>query len=254
MDQRVEIGKRIKKLRQESNFSQTHVAEILFISQAAYSLIETSQNGIVAEHIIKLSRLYNVSTDYILTGEKNYIKVGRSSGFIPLIRARAQAGFLEKLEDENFYDIKDWFRVPGFDPVNDQTLFEVEGESMTPTIFPGDILICQVHHEIDKVLDGSAVVVITVDGIMIKRLKRDEDKDYLILQSDNVNQGGKGRVRKSEVKKLLMVRGKISNVLIPQNDLAGKDKIQKLEESIDHLKNELFEMNKKLNILAENKN
>ena len=155
MHQRIEIGKRIKKLRQKYNFSQTQVAEVLFISQAAYSLIENSQNGIVAEHIIKLGRLYNVSTDYILTGDKNYIRIGRETGFVPLLRSHAHAGYLEDLNKEPIYDIKDWFRVPGFNPNKNQVLLEVEGESMLPTILPGDILICESQYDIGNVLDGS---------------------------------------------------------------------------------------------------
>ncbi len=253
MNYRVEIGKRIKKLRLSNNFSQTHVAEILFISQAAYSLIENSQNGIVSEHIIKLSKLYNVSTDFILTGEKNYIKVGRNAGFVPLLRTNAHAGFLKEMDNEDFFDVKDWFRIPGFDPSKDQTLFEVEGESMTPTIFPGDVLICQLHHNVDKVLDGSAVVVITVDGIMVKRLRRDENEEYFLVENDNENHSETVRIKKEDIKKLMMIRGKISGVLISQKEANRSDKMKNLEESINHLKKELYSMNKKLTSLTDKK-
>lgn len=141
MKTRAEIGSRMKKLRQNHNFSQTHVASVLFISQAAYSLIENSQNGIVVDHIIKLGKLYNVTTDYILTGNKNLVSISRETGFTPLLTSSAHAGFLENQDNDDFFDIKDWFRIPGFNPTKDQTLFKVEGESMSPTIFPGDILI-----------------------------------------------------------------------------------------------------------------
>lgn len=43
MENRLQIGDRIRALRQKNNFSQSYVAEKLFISQAAYSLIENSQ-------------------------------------------------------------------------------------------------------------------------------------------------------------------------------------------------------------------
>ena len=57
---RTAIGDRIRKLRHENKYSQVFVAENLCISQAAYSLIENSQNGIVAEHVIRLSGLYGL--------------------------------------------------------------------------------------------------------------------------------------------------------------------------------------------------
>ena len=253
MNNRVDIGKRIKKLRLENNFSQTHIAEILFISQAAYSLIENSQNGIVSDHIIKLSRLYSVSTDYILTGERNYIKIGRDSGFIPLFRTNVHQEILDAIQDEKLIDIKDWFRVPGFDPSKDQTMFQVQGEGMAPTIFPGDVLICQLHHDFDKVLDGSAVVVITVDGVMVKRLKRHEDAEYFLVENDNDSHGPGAKLQKSEIKRLLMISGKISNVLISNQNIEGEAKMQSLEESIEILKKELYNMNQKLTALTEAK-
>ncbi len=250
MTYRAEIGKRIKKLRREHNYSQTHVANILFISQAAYSLIESSQNGIVVDHIIKLSKLYNVTTDFILTGENNMIRISRETGFLPLLRTTAHAGFLKNLGNDDFFDVKDWFRIPGYDPTNEQTLFEVEGESMSPTIFPGDILICQVHNNVDHVLDGSAVVIITVEGIVVKRLRRDSSSEYLLVENDNPDiRDETKRIKKQEVKQLLMIRGKISSVLIPHHEITGKGKIKELEESVNMLKKELFSMSKKLNSL-----
>jgi transcriptional regulator with XRE-family HTH domain len=254
MNYRSEIGKRIKLLRKENNFSQTHVASILFISQAAYSLIENSQNGIVVEHILKLSKLYKVSTDYLLTGEKNYIKIGRDTGFIPFIRASIHDKFLENLETDDIFDVKDWFRIPGFDPVQDQTLFEVQSGNMSPTIFPGDVLICQVHHNLDQVLDGSAVVVITVDGIRINRIRRDTEEDYFVMENDNPAAAGEiNRVNKKELKKVMMISGKISNVLVSSHALAENGKIKELEEGMNLLKKELMDMNLRLNSFSEKK-
>lgn len=251
MNHREEIGKRLKDLRQENKYSQTNVAENLFISQAAYSLIENSQNGLVSEHIVKLSKLYNVTTDFILTGEKNFIKVGRDSGFIPLVRANAHAGFLVDIFSEDYFDAKDWFRLPGFDPTQEQTLFEVEGNSMAPTIFPGDILICQLHHNINNILNGSAVVIITVDGITVKRLSQDEDERYVLVENDNQAHSESGKIKKEDIKKVLMIRGKISSVLIPPQEVTQTSKMKNLEDSIDILKKDLMEMNKRLSRLSD---
>lgn len=75
MHHRMAIGTRLKELRKKNKFSQQFVAENLFISQAAYSLIENSQNGIVSDHVIGLSKLYEVTTDFILKGDKMLIRV-----------------------------------------------------------------------------------------------------------------------------------------------------------------------------------
>lgn len=62
------IPQRLKKLRLLSKFSQQEVANQLFITQAAYSLIETGHNSIMVDHIIRLSKLYKRTTDFLILG------------------------------------------------------------------------------------------------------------------------------------------------------------------------------------------
>lgn len=65
----VSIAKRIRKLRRSKGWTQKQIAEKLFISQAAYSLIESGQNHVGVEHEIRLSEMYDIPTDYILMGK-----------------------------------------------------------------------------------------------------------------------------------------------------------------------------------------
>lgn len=251
MSHRAEIGQRIKKLRNEYNFSQTHVANILFISQAAYSLIENSQNGIVVDHIIKLSKLYDISTDYILKGEDNFIKVDRSNGFLPLIRAHHHSEFVKDLSDDFFSDLEDWFRVPGFTPAEEHRLFEVNSNNMTPTILSGDILVCQNHKKIDEIIDGTAVIVVTGDQIYMRRFKRSVETGFFFLENDNDYPAQTSlKINIDEVRELMIIRGKISSGLVQFHEISGKSKINALEKDLEILKKELFSMNKKLTILS----
>ena len=250
MPKRSFIGDRIKALRKKYGFSQSLVAEKLFISQAAYSLIENSQNGIAVDHIINLSKLYNVTTDYILKGEKFLIKIDPSNGFVPLIRAHAHAGFVKSFNEDRDYDVSDWYRIPGFNPANEQKLFEVAGESMSPTLLSGDVIICQNQPKIDNILDGSLILLVTEGGILIKRIRIDTDKDYLLLESDNeIEIEPTRKIKKDDIFQAMVVRGKISRVLLPHHQLASKDKLQNMEEAIEFLKKELFRLNKKLSSL-----
>ena len=82
MLEREKIGERIKALRKKNNFSQNYVAEFLSISQAAYSLIENAQNGIISEHLVVLSDLYKVTTDYILKGDNPLINIQKYNLFL----------------------------------------------------------------------------------------------------------------------------------------------------------------------------
>lgn len=57
---------RIRDLREENDFTQKFVAEKLSFSSTNYAKIERGEVVLTAEILIKLSALYNVSTDYIL--------------------------------------------------------------------------------------------------------------------------------------------------------------------------------------------
>ncbi|MBE6679049.1 MAG: helix-turn-helix transcriptional regulator [Ruminococcaceae bacterium] len=58
--------KRIRDLREDNDFTQSHIAKVLNCSQQAYSNYELGQRDIPTDILIELSKFYNVSVDYIL--------------------------------------------------------------------------------------------------------------------------------------------------------------------------------------------
>ena len=57
---------RIRILRHQKGYSQAKVADILGTSQTMYARYERGANELPIRHLIALSRLYGVSTDWIL--------------------------------------------------------------------------------------------------------------------------------------------------------------------------------------------
>ena len=57
---------RIRDLREDRDWKQRQVAEYLNCSQQVYSNYELGQRDIPTDVPIRLSSLYNVSTDYLL--------------------------------------------------------------------------------------------------------------------------------------------------------------------------------------------
>ena len=57
---------RIRNLREDNDKTQKEVAEYLFCDQSLYSKYERGQRDVPVGIIIKLAKLYNTSTDYIL--------------------------------------------------------------------------------------------------------------------------------------------------------------------------------------------
>ena len=60
------IYRRIRDLREDSNYTQKELSKYLNCSQQVYSNYELGQRDIPTDILIKLSRFYNVSVDYIL--------------------------------------------------------------------------------------------------------------------------------------------------------------------------------------------
>ena len=57
---------RIKDVREDADYSQQFVSEYLNMKQPQYSRYERGMRDIPTDILIKLARLYNTSTDYIL--------------------------------------------------------------------------------------------------------------------------------------------------------------------------------------------
>ena len=64
---------RIRNLREDHDMKQREVAAFLNCSQQVYSNYELGQRDIPTEILIKLSKLYDVSIDYILEISNNPI-------------------------------------------------------------------------------------------------------------------------------------------------------------------------------------
>ena len=58
--------RRIKDLREDNDMKQKEVAAVLGIDQRVYSNYETGKREIPTHLLIKLAKLYDVSTDYLL--------------------------------------------------------------------------------------------------------------------------------------------------------------------------------------------
>lgn len=68
--------KRLKDLREDNDFTQQEIADVLKIKQQQYSLYETGKRDLPFELAIILAKFYNTSLNYIaeLTNNKEKYK------------------------------------------------------------------------------------------------------------------------------------------------------------------------------------
>ncbi|HEP1435009.1 helix-turn-helix family protein [Streptococcus pyogenes] len=57
---------RIRNLREDNDFTQKFVANLLSFSHANYAKIERGEVALMADVLVQFSKLYNVSIDYLL--------------------------------------------------------------------------------------------------------------------------------------------------------------------------------------------
>ena len=61
----------LRELREDNDYKQETVAMELKITRQQYQLYESGKRQFKVEHIIKLCKFYNVSSDYVLGLPKN---------------------------------------------------------------------------------------------------------------------------------------------------------------------------------------
>ena len=61
--------KGLREIRKKKNYSQLKVAMDLSVSRESISLYETGKRSPDTEMLVRLSRYFNVSIDYLITGE-----------------------------------------------------------------------------------------------------------------------------------------------------------------------------------------
>ena len=62
----LDYTRRIRDLREDSDYTQEYVASVLGTSQTMYARYERGANELPIHHLITLCKLYHISADYIL--------------------------------------------------------------------------------------------------------------------------------------------------------------------------------------------
>lgn len=179
----------LKYFRKKYGKTQKEIADFLGIVQQSYGHYETGRRQIPSENLVKLANYYNVSIDE-LVGRGSMDSVGKHMEEVPEIVS----------EDEVMIPLVASLRCgPGYSgdafkfikPVPIPKTFTKRwgdglqaivavGESMSPNIIPGDMLICRPGNDW---VDGNVVSVNYHDTDMVKRIYL--TKDGVDLRSDN---------------------------------------------------------------------
>lgn len=179
------IGERIKQRRDELKMSQEELATKLgYKSRSSINKIELGQQNLTQSKIAAIAKALETTPSYIMGWNDdaainkafNVIPVGKQ-GYRP-IYGSISAGLGHYVEGDEFLG---WESVDEKYDTDDYFYLRVEGDSMSPKIDDGDLLLIKKQDSVDSG-DIAAFLVDGEDGF-VKKVKY--DTDYITLISLN---------------------------------------------------------------------
>ena len=233
--------KRVTKLRELLNLSQTEFSRKIGVSQGALSQIENGHSRLSMETLISLVKAFNVNCNWLVNGngdifinEEPDSEESHSKG-IQLVDADASAGYVSGYNQPDFLGTLDSYMIPGFKNEQNLRLFEIEGDSMVPTLFPSDLVIAK-KNKLPQIKSNTLVVLLTKQKLMAKRLKK-SDKNTVRLLSDNPNHADKS-YSIDDIVEVWQIQGKITKHLL-ENYVFEFQRMTSIQKDIKDLKYKL---------------
>ncbi len=194
------LDQNLKYLRKQKSLSQQDLANAMSIPRSTLGDYERGKTEPNIALLIKMANFFDQTVDAIIS-QKIYqseyqiaasenLKVlaisvdNNNEGNIELVDTKAEAGYLDSYQDPEYIRDLPKIQFPSI-PKGTYRGFEISGESMLP-IESGSVIICSYVEKIENVKDDKTYVVVSKsEGLVYKRVKKDDSQNQLILQSDN---------------------------------------------------------------------
>ena len=228
------------------------------------SEIMKGRRDVTIELIRKACATYRINSNYIFCGEGPLILGEEGSNSEKLLTivtdnlgeekiihvpVPAQAGYASSIADPVFVSELPAYSLPDYRyKVGTHRSFDVDGDSMEPTLFKGDKVVCSNVEQMfwqSSIKDNNVYVIVTKGDILVKRVvNKLKDNKQLKLISDN-DYYEPFTMEANEIVEIWYVQAKISPFLAsPQNarnDLSNE--IQDLKKQIAHQNRLIYNLN-----------
>lgn len=192
-------GQNLRYLRKLRAWTQDQFANKLDIKRSLLGAYEESRAEPRLDILEKVSAIFKLSLDDLLLKDisvelssGNYLDKRRSmkiakeeNSLIQFVPVKAAAGYLNGYADNEFLDELNTFTLPMLAP-GYYRAFEIIGDSMLPTP-SGSVIVGEKVEKVDDLKNQNPYVVVSkTDGIVYKRVSRNNKvKDKVTLISDN---------------------------------------------------------------------
>jgi hypothetical protein len=140
----------------------------------------------------------------------------------PLVGIKAQAGYVKSFEQTDFIEALEKYSLPpGVNPKGlEWSYFEVDGDSMEPTLSAGDVLLTSLlpHEDWSEIKNFCVYVILTDEQLLVKRVYRKNEKEWILI-SDNFETNPQVSLDVSQVKQVWTLRRHIRSKLPPPGEV-----------------------------------
>lgn len=150
----------------------------------------------------------------------------------------AQSGYVAELSDPSFIQDLPTYSLPDYKyNIGTHRSFDVSGDSMEPTLFEGDKVICsflEPGHWETGLKDNYVYVLVTQSDVLVRRVTNQlGTEEQLLLNPDN-DYYAQQRIRLSELREIWYVRAKISPFLPSPQNISNylRDEVQELKQTL----------------------
>jgi phage repressor protein C with HTH and peptisase S24 domain len=243
------------KLRQEGRVrsSRQFALSLEYLPQSLSEILK-GRRDVTIELLRKAVEEYKINPVYIYTGEgpmfmteedhKSFrvltiVTNASEDERIVHVPVPAQAGYASELTDPTFIQDLPTFSLPDYKyKVGTHRSFDVAGDSMEPTLFEGDKVICSYLEPTlweSSIKDNYVYVIVTRGDVLVKRLtNKIKSEKVLTLISDNAYYEPFD-ISIGDVREIWYVRAKISPFLPSPQNIQNmlRDEVKELQNTIN---------------------
>ena len=187
MDKDISIeARRFKKVREELRHTQQSFADVIGIKGSTAD-IERGKTKLSGKVVMELLRLFDINPLWLFG--KSFVQYVNINGgdvspkvisidqdendTILLVNQKAAAGYPHNIHDVGWYETLPAFNIP-LPQYRNATYrgFQVEGDSMLPSIRPNEWVLGRAVPSISEASDSKIYIVVLNDSVLVKKLQK----------------------------------------------------------------------------------
>lgn len=176
----MQVNERLKILREAKGVSQQEISDILGINRTTYVKYESGASS-PTRQLQQLADYFNVTTDYLLGREESSQKKAPIQGVKIPVLGRVVAG----VPIEATTEILDYEEIhPDLAMTGDFFALQIKGDSMSPNLLEGDIVIVKRQNTVES--GDIAIVLVNGAEATVKKVKINENGIMLVAYNTEV--------------------------------------------------------------------